>query len=182
MSERAMLRRIVAALRDRSASVSVEFVMILPVMVTLMFGTIEGTGLLMCYMKLVDATQTVADLVCMQQSIASSDIDNFNTAAGEVMEPYSSADMGLIVTSVTFDPTSGAASVAWQNTRGSVVVPPNSTTLALAANYGTKGESVIIVQTNYAYTSLLHYVLPATIAFGQTAFEKPRLVASIPHT
>jgi len=180
MSMHKMMTRVGRALRDRGASVSVEFVMALPVMVTIMFGLFEGTQLLICYMKLVDATQTVADLVCQQQTVAPSDVTNFATAADFVMEPYSSGPLGIAITSVTFDPNTGAASVAWQATSGNIIPASNQATLA--ANYGTKGESVIIVQTVYAYTSLLHYVLPATLALGQTAFEKPRLVAAIPYT
>ena len=56
----------------------------------------------------------------------------------------------------------------------------NATTLA--AGYGDKGESVVIVQGNYAYTGLLHYVLPSAITITQIAFSRPRLVASIPYT
>jgi len=180
MSGRTGLRRAVAAVMDRSASVTVEFVLVLPIMLTIMFGAMEGTQLLMCYMKVVDATQTVADLVCQQQSVASTDIDNFATAADLVMQPYSSGALGIAISSVTFDINTGAAKVAWQDTRGTIVAPTN--TAALAANYGTNGESVIIVQTVYSYTSILSYVLPKTITLGQTAFEKPRLVAAIPHT
>jgi Flp pilus assembly protein TadG len=182
MSDRAKISRSAAALLDGCASVSVEFVLALPIMLTLMFGMFEGAGLLTCYMRVVDATQTVADLVCMQKSVASSDIDNFNTAAGYVLEPFASANLGMAIASVTFDPNTGAASVAWQQTRGSIVAPTNASLIALATNYGTKGESVVIVQTVYAYSSVLHYVLPSAITFGQAAFEKPRLVASIPYT
>jgi len=182
MSAHAPLARGLRILLDRSASISVEFVFALPIMLTLMFGLVEGTALLMCYMKLVDATQTVADLVCLQQSVAPSDINNFVTAADYVIEPYNSAGLGIAITSVTFDPNTGAASVAWQQKSGNIIPPSNSALATLAANYGTKGESVIIVQTVYAYTALLHYVLPATLTFGQTAFEKPRLVAAIPFT
>jgi Flp pilus assembly protein TadG len=180
MSAIKMSLRAALALLDRSASVSVEFVMTLPVVVTIMFGLFEGSQLLMCYMKLVDATQTVADLVCLQQSVAPSDVTNFATAADFVMEPYSSGPLGIAITSVTFNANTGAASIAWQATSGNIIPPSNQVTLA--ANYGTKGESVIIVQTVYTYTSVLSYVLPAALTLGQTAFEKPRLVAAIPYT
>jgi Flp pilus assembly protein TadG len=179
---RDILHHFHVAIRDRTASISVEFAVIVPIMATILFGLFEGTQVLLCYMRVVDATQTVADLVCLQQSVSESDVDGFNTAAGYVLEPFSSADLGVAITSVTFDPNTGVASVAWQDTRGSIIAPPSATSIALAANYGTKGESVIIVQTVYAYSAILHYVLPASLTFGQIAYEKPRLVASIPHT
>ena len=165
---------------DRKGNVLVEFALALPIMVTILFGMIEGSQLLIAYMKLVDATGTIADLVAQQQTIASSDIDDCNAAAQYVMKPYAAAGLSFAVTSVTFDPSSGAASVAWQEVRNGYSPPADITTLA--AGYGTKGESVIIVETGYAYNSLFHYVFPSKITLGETSFAKPRLVPSIPHT
>jgi len=169
-------------LLNRAGAATVEFVLVLPVMCTILFGLFEGSQVLIAYMKLVDATQTVADLICQQQSVAPSDITNFVAAAGYVMEPYSASTLGIAITSVTFDPNTGAASVAWQQTSGTITPPSNLNLASLAANYGTKGESVIIVESAYSYSSVLYYVLPRVMNLSQTAFAKPRLVPSIPFT
>jgi len=166
-------------LRNRAGNVAVEFAILLPVMVTLFFGLFEGSQAIMAYMKLVDATQTVADLTTQQQSVASTDVDSFYLAGQLVMKPFAGGSLGIAVTSVTFDISSGAASVAWQDTRNA---NPMSNATTLAAGFGGKGESVVIVQGTYSYTGLLHYVLPGSLTLTQVAFSRPRLVASIPHT
>ena len=173
-----MIGRLLTSARDRAGNVLVEFALLVPILATIFFGLFEGSQAILAYMKLVAATQTIADLITQQQSLTSTDIDNFNKAGQLVMGPFPTGGFGFCATSVTFDINSGAAAQAWQQTRNATAMP-NSTTLA--AGYGQKGESVIIVQGNYAYTSVLHYVLPGTINMSQIAFSRPRLVASIPY-
>lgn len=176
-----MMRRIHKSLRDRAGVAAVEFALLMPVLATLFFGLFEGSQAIMAYMKLIAATQTIADLVTQQQSIGSTDIDNFYQAGKLVMTPLPGASLGIAVTSVTFDPNTGAATVAWQDTRNASPMN-NAATATLAAGYGQKGESVVIVQGNYAYTSVLHFVMPNALTLTQIAFSRPRLVGAIPHT
>ncbi len=172
------MARFLAAFRDRAGVAMVEFALIMPILATIFFGLFEGSQAILAYMKLVAATQTIADLITQQQTVSSTDMDNFNTAGQLVMTPFTAANFGFAATSVTFDINTGTAAVAWQQTRNA---NPLANATTLAAGYGQKGESVIIVQGNYAYSSLFHYVLPGSITMTQLAFSRPRLVASIPY-
>lgn len=173
-----MMRCTLKSLRDRAGTAAVEFALLLPIMTTLLFGLFEGANAVMAYMKCIAATQTIVDLVTQQQTVNSTDIDNFYTAGQLVMSPFPQAPLGISITSVTFDINTGAAAQAWQQTRNSSPMG-NSTTLA--AGYGQKGESVVIVQGTYTYTSLLHYVMPGSITMTQIGFSRPRLVGQIPY-
>ncbi len=174
-----MIARLLTSARDRAGNVLVEFALLMPILATIFFGLFEGSQAILAYMKLVAATQTIADLITQQQTVSSTDMDNFNKAGQLVMGPFPIASFGFAATSVTFDINTGNAAVAWQDSRNAT---PLANATALAAGYGQKGESVIIVQGNYGYTSVLSYVLPATINMTQIAFSRPRLVASIPHS
>jgi len=173
-----MIDRILTAIKDRAGVAAIEFALLVPILATILFGLFEGSQAVLAYMKLIDSTQTFADLVSQQQSVASSDIDNFYAGAQAVMAPFPTGSLGFVITSVTYDPNTGAASVAWQDTRNAT---PAGSVATMAAGYGNKGESVIVVQGSYGYSSLLHLVLPGSIAMGQVAFSKPRQVAAIPH-
>jgi len=181
-----MTRRTPRFVRERTGNVAVEFAFLLPIMVTLIFGVVEVTQAVLAYMKLVDATQTVADLVTQQQSVSSGDFPNFYTAGQLVMTPFPAAALGLAITSVTFD-SSGAASVAWHEECGGINPIQNAASLAAgtgsnpAKPYGGANESVVIVQGNYAYKGWLQYVLPKALNITQLAFSRPRLVGSIPY-
>lgn len=173
-----MIARLLTSIRDRAGNAMVEFALLMPILATIFFGMFEGAQAILAYMKLVAATQTIADLITQQQSLTSTDMDNFNRAGQLVMTPFTAASFGYAATSVTFDINSGTPAVAWSQTRNANTLN-NATTLA--AGYGQKGESVIIVQGNYAYSSLFHYVLPGSITMTQIAFSRPRLVSSIPY-
>ncbi len=173
-----MIARLLTSAKDRAGNVLVEFALLMPILATIFFGLFEGSQAILAYMKLVAATQTVADLVTQQQSVTSTDMDNFNRAGQLVMTPFTAANFGFAATSVVFDINTGNATLGWSQTRNA---SPLSNWSALAAGYGQKGESVVIVQGNYAYHSVLAYVLPATINMSQIAFSRPRLVASIPY-
>jgi len=173
------MQRLLKIKRNRAGTASVELAFLAPVIITLLFGLYEGTQAVLAYMKLINSCQTVADLVTQQKTIASSDIDDFVTGGQMVMAPLSTASLGFAIASVTFDPNTGAATVAWQDTRNSTAMTNAAT---LARNYGTKGESVIVVTATYTYSSWLHYVLPGTLSMSQVAYSRPRLVASIPHS
>ena len=173
-----MIARLLTTAKDRAGNVLVEFALLMPILATIFFGLFEGSQAILAYMKLVAATQTIADLITQQQSLTSTDMDNFNRAGQLVMGPFPTASFGFAATSVIFDINTGAATLGWSQTRNASALGNWS---ALAAGYGQKGESVIIVQGNYGYTSVLSYVLPATINMSQIAFSRPRLVASIPY-
>lgn len=181
-----MMHRTLRAFRSRAGNTAVEFAFLLPVMVTLFFGLFEVSQAVMAYMKLVDATQTVADLVTQQQSVSSGDFPNFYTAGQLVMAPFPAGKLGVAITSVAFDST-GTASVAWHEECGGISPIPNAVTLAAgtASNppkpFGQANESVVIVQGNFAYASWLHYVLPSAMTLTQIAYSRPRLVGSIPY-
>jgi Flp pilus assembly protein TadG len=173
-----VITRLLTSAKDRAGNVLVEFALLMPILATIFFGLFEGSQAILAYMKLVAATQTIADLITQQQSVDSTDMDNFNTAGQLVMSPYPTGTFGYAATSVVFDINSGTATLGWSETRNA---SPLGNWSALAAGYGQKGESVVIVQGNYGYNSVLSYVLPATINMSQIAFSRPRLVASIPY-
>lgn len=173
-----MIRHLLDRLRDRAGTAAIEFALVLPILMTLLLGTYEGTQALLAYMKLVSASQTVADLVTQQQQVASSDFPNFYVAGQLVMSPLPGGVLGVAITNVTVD-SSGTASVLWHEECGGIT--PISNAVTLASGYAGKSESVIIVQANYAYTSLLHYVMPSAITLTQISYSKPRVVASIPY-
>jgi Flp pilus assembly protein TadG len=173
-----MIQRLIRLLRDRTGTAVIEFALVLPVAITMFCGTFEVSNAIIAYMKLAAAAGTVGDLVAQQSAVHSTDIDDFYTAATLVMKPSSSAGLGLAVASVTFNPNTGVASVAWQQTRGTGVAMADAA--VAAAGLGSPGDSVIVAQTTYTYNSALKYVLPKALVFSQRVFTRPRLVQTIP--
>ncbi|MGH6799671.1 MAG: TadE/TadG family type IV pilus assembly protein [Roseiarcus sp.] len=173
------VRRILASLRDRSGVAAVEFALIAPIFIAMVFGLFEGTRATLAYLKVIAAAQSVADLVTQQKQVTNSDLNDYVSAGQLIMKPLPAAALGFVITSVKFDPNTGAATVDWQKAVGATP-PANSVETALAANYGVKGESVVIVQATYTYTSPIDFVLPASLTITDTAFSRPRIVPAVP--
>lgn len=182
MSMARLLRLFRRLARDRRGNTLVEFVMLAPIMTTMMIGTTEVANFILASGKLVAASETMADLVSQASTVANSDIDDVFAAGKLVMQPLAPTSFGLAVASVRFDATTGAASVDWQNTRGGAAALSTSTLTSLVTGLGGAGESVIVVRATYTYVPRLSMVLHGTFAFQETSTARPRLRSFVPHT
>ena len=169
--------------RDRSGMAAVEFALLLPIAITLFLGAFETTNAVMCYMKLISAADTAADLVAQQSSVTTATVNDYATASQLVMSPFPTGSLGLVFASVKWN-SSGTASVDWQQDVGASAMT-NASIITLATSpviLGNANESVVVVQAKYTYTSPFAKVLPLTFNFSQNAFSKPRKVSAVPHS
>jgi len=159
--------------RDRSAVAVVEFAIVMPLMLMLTMGTFEATRAVRAKMKADFAAQTFADLIAAQNAVDAATLTNFCNGAQMVMVPYPTTSLKAAIASVT------NGTVDWTDTTcGSATAISNPTTIASTLS-GGGGNSVIIVQTTYSYTSPVPYLMPASITLTQTAFARPRNVTTV---
>ena len=158
--------------RDRNAVAVVEFAIVMPLLLMLTFATFEATHAVRAKMKADFAAQTLADMIAAQTSVNAAALTNFCNGARMVMVPYTTTSLKAAVASVT------NGTVDWTDTTcGSATAISNPASLTTVDNGG--GNSVIIVQTTYSYTSPVPYLMPATISLTQTAFARPRNVTTV---
>jgi Flp pilus assembly protein TadG len=160
--------------RDVRATVAIEFAFALPLMLTMTLSLYEVTQGVICYMKVVDVANTVADLVSLAPStgIGNVEFDNYYIAGQMVIYPSTGSNLGFAVASVYFSSTGGNPTVAWQIQRGGAAAITNATSFVtgLGSDYG----STIVVQASYTYTSLLDYFLTSPIVITSEVAESPR--------
>ncbi|HYM32135.1 MAG TPA: TadE/TadG family type IV pilus assembly protein [Candidatus Cybelea sp.] len=173
-----MTMRIARISRDRSGLAALEFAMILPLLVVILFGSFEVFGLMIADMKIVAAADATADLIAQQNNVTTASVNDIITATQLTVEPLPLAQLGVAIASVTFDSTTGNPSLSWTQSSGNGAI---ANPVALATGLGSKGESVIIVRVNYAYQSPLKLFLPITINLAELSFARPRLVSTIVH-
>jgi Flp pilus assembly protein TadG len=171
---------------DRSGTVAVEFALLLPLMLTLFIASMAITNVVLAYMKVNAAAQTVADLIAQQQkTLADADVRDYSYAARGVMAPLPTAPLKLSFASVVWangapkPSTSGtdASDVngSWHQEDGgnplssaSLVTTANSVCNAATTDSGGNaltaaapcpdGQSVIIVQATYNYPMPFSFV------------------------
>jgi Flp pilus assembly protein TadG len=171
--------------QKRGGTAAVEFAFALPLLIVMLMGAFEVSQALIVYMKVIDAADTVSDLIAQQKQIAEGDLDNYYIAGQLVMSPSPGAGLQLAVASVVLDQTTGNPSVAWHIEEGGAAAMTDlvATVTAMQATppgVGSKGDSVIVAQATYTYNSTIKYVLPQGITISSRVYSRPRVVFTIP--
>lgn len=181
-----MMNRLLHLARDRAGTAAIEFAFIVPIMVSIFLAAVELSNAVIVYMKLINATDTIADLTAqtgLTTTLHAADITNLYTAGQLVMSPSSGTGLGLALASVTFNASTGVPSVAWQQTKGGAAsmtdLTSSNTTLT---TLGGKGDSVIVAQATYTYTSLFQFIIKTPISMTSRVYCRPRLVVSVPYS
>jgi len=169
---------------------AVEFAMVLPIMLVLLFGVIEITTGVAAKRKLTVATRTLSDLVSREDSADDSLLRTVFSVGGQVMAPHPTAPLTATISEikVTKDPANRiAAEIHWSKaatfdaagtvslanspvSAGTVVTVPDA--LQTAGHYPIY---LIRSSTSYTYTPMLGYVVPkAGIVMSDETYTKPR--------
>jgi Flp pilus assembly protein TadG len=168
-----------ALLRCRRGLVALEFALILPFMLLLLCGVAEVTSLYSADSRIVQAAQSCADLVAQEKSVDGTKLDDIAEAVRLTMEPMPEQSLAFRISSVIFDPNTGAPSVAWQRTVGAFSGTGKPSPTTSAAGLGDPGDSVVIVDLSYGYTPVFTNILPQGFTIDELAAARPRRVRQI---
>lgn len=168
--------------RDTRAVVAIEFSILMPVMIVILFGSFEATRLVRASFRVTGAAQTIADLVAQQDSVSTSEMANFCVGGKLVLTPFSTTSLTASVASVTYSSTSSGRAVDWQDTtcgNGSTI--GNAVSLGTAYTPNVK-DSVIVARVTYSYTPLLNTFLTSAFTMTRVAYARPRNGTTVSHS
>jgi Flp pilus assembly protein TadG len=157
---------------ERRGLATVEFAMLLPMMMTLFLGTVEVTTGVATQRKVTLTARALADLSSQFTTIADSDMSNILNASSDIIAPYATAKLQSVVSELSIN-GQGVATVVWSDTLngtartvGSVVAIPAA--LAVADTYLILGEA------SYSYTPTYGYVVTGTLTLSDHIYMRPR--------
>jgi Flp pilus assembly protein TadG len=171
-------------LRFRKATqglAAVEFALLLPVMITILFGLVETSMALACRADVVNVASTVADLIAQESSATASDMTNVFSAANAILYPNSPTPAQITVTSVIYNTATSSLTsgkVDWSCTRGGTARAKGAI-VTLPANLMTANGSVIMSEITYSYASPTTQMVIGPITMANTFYSKPRRVAAV---
>jgi Flp pilus assembly protein TadG len=166
-------------LHARSGLAAVEFAFILPVMVSMFFGTVELTTALACRADVTSLASTAADLVAQQSQITNTDMANVFAALNEVLYPYDTSKAKIVITSLVDDgKNDGMAKVAWSDEQNSTARTVG-TFVAVPSGLIASGGSVILAEVSYAYDSTTTHYITGPINMTNSFYAHPRQVPQI---
>jgi Flp pilus assembly protein TadG len=171
-------RLLSAARSDERGVAAIEFALIAPVVILLYCGFAELTMAMMAERRAAHTASVVADLVSQTPSVTAAQMTDIFNVGNSIIYPFASAPMKLRVTSVTADPQ-GVARVSWSQGHGLTALVKGDAVSGFPANLLVAGDSVIMADVNYAYTSPLKMTLPSALNFKDTFYLKPRRSPSV---
>lgn len=180
---------------DRGTA-SLEFAIILPIMLSLLFLTYELAQYVRVQLKVDNAAQSIADMVAQQAagvtSGTSGSLGNFCIAGGLMMTPFASnsgsSTFAVAVASVT-NYTSSGVTLDWESDKScstnATALGATAKTLAitptnLLPTAGSPGDSVIVAKVSYVYDSPIQYFFPGLLTLTHIAFARPRSNSVVP--
>jgi Flp pilus assembly protein TadG len=172
-----MLKILKKARSAQSGMAAVEFAMVLPAMLALVFGAIEVTNALVCKGDVTNTASTAADLIAQETKVTDADLSNVYTSLNALLYPYPNTVTQVRITSIV-DDGKGGGKVAWSKAQNAT---PYSLNQAMTVPTGliTSGGSVIYAEVTYPYTSPFTYIIHSPITMTNVYYSHPRRVPQI---
>jgi Flp pilus assembly protein TadG len=168
--------------RDKRGNAAIEFAVIVPLMLTMFFGTVEFSSGVAVQRKVSMAAQELADMTARNKTVADTDITNFFNIGNAVLTPYSSTPLMATITQIYIDPATGIARSQWSKGStarldGSTVpVPANLVARDSTTNAILPDQYLIFAETSYLFQPAVGYIMAkAGVNLSDKIYMRPRL-------
>lgn len=175
-----------AALRHDSRGVAaIEFAMIVPLMLVMLFGTIEVSSVVAANRKVTLVARTLSDLTSQSKMVGDDDLQNFKDASYGIMWPYPSAPVRATISELYIDPETSTARVQWSwgdkmRGPGSTVSIPSGLIDKDASDKPLPNQYLIYSEVEYLHQPILGYVVSkAGVELSDTTYTRPRQSACV---
>ncbi|NWG71739.1 MAG: pilus assembly protein [Parvularculaceae bacterium] len=152
---RTLCHRLVRALADRTGLAATEFALLLPPMLLIFFGMLEGSDLLTMNRRLAHTANTVADLAARERTITHAQVTDLLAGARRLLEPTDTSTLNITIVSVIVAGTPARPTVHWsRNISGGTPYAAGSPYNGLDNNASLNpAMSFIVVEVDYVYDS-----------------------------
>ncbi len=161
--------------RDTRGVAAVEFALIAPVLVALYIGLAEFCQAYMADQRASHLTSQIADIVARSDVVTVDELADIFAIGDILMTPFPTATLGVRISSVTRG-TDGIVRVDWSRGDG---MDPRSGVVTVPDGLITNGQSLILSEATYDYTSPINDLLPGTTQFSHSFYLRPRQVDQV---
>ena len=163
---------------DKSGVAAVEFAMIVPIMLTLFFGSVEFSQALTVDRRVAQIASSTADLVAQYDQISPAQVNNLFLLTKSLMQPYDTAPLKISVTNIKKvdqqSPT-GVWSCPFQGAPTYVGPIGASIPAGLLENPPTGGTSCVVMsEVKYQFTPTIGQFLTSGVPLTEKFYLKPR--------
>lgn len=169
---------------DRRGVSAIEFVLIFPLLVGLLAGTVDFGQALMVSRKMDQIVGTLGDMVSQKYAWTSSDLDAIIAGTAVIIQPFDNTNLQiqLVVLDVASDLST---KVNWARAYHTTALAKNAASpVTIPTNIATSGVQLIAVKATYSLTtpfsSLLRPITGVTsYSYAKTYIMRPRVKDTI---
>jgi Flp pilus assembly protein TadG len=166
---------------DNRGVAALEFALIVPVVIVVYLVGFEVTEASTVYRKVTDTTVQLANVTAQFTSVTTNDTTNVLTASSQIMSPYPTGNLKIVLSEVTTD-SGGVGKVTWSEPYQGAVALTKGATVTMPTGYQTPNTSYILAQTSYTYQPTVGAAFIGAIPMTNQIFMLPRSSSSIPCT
>lgn len=178
---RSRIRRLA---HDRSAASGVEFALVLPILVILLFGTVDLGHALTVSRKIDEITSSTGDMIAQQGTWTKSDVAKLLSGASFILQPYDTSQLTITVAVEDVD-SSGKATVNWSASfNTSAPASGTASTIDIPAQIQDAGVQVVLTRVQYKLTTPVsaffsNFTGQNGYSFDHHFFNRPRVSDTI---
>lgn len=177
------LRRLRPRQRRSLGAAAVEFALTLPIWVLLLLGTTDIAYMMIISQRVDRIAYSVTDIVTQSDVVTQTDLNNILLAAGQLMQPFSFGEDGVVIITSLYKPSGQPTQISWQYTGGGslsrvskIGLPGGSAPILPAELTLSDNENLIVAEVYYIFNPMF---IQADILDSQdiyrAAIYKPRL-------
>ena len=162
---------------------AIEFALVVPLVIIVYAGGFEIVQAATVNRKLTDTTVQLANVTTQYTSLAATpDLNNIFAASSQIMAPYPTSSLTIVVTEVQTDASSNGKVVWSQGYPAATPCLAKNSAVTLPAGFASPSSYYVMVQTNYSYAPTIGSAFVHTIPMADKIFRVPRQSTSIPAT
>lgn len=165
--------------RDERGVSAIEFVLIFPLLVTMLAGTVDIGQALTVSRKMNQVVATLGDITSQQKNWTTTDIDAIVAGTATIIEPFSKTDLKIDLAILDVD-ASLSTKVNWARAYNKTALTKNSPSpVTIPKNIAQSGVQLIAVKATYSLTTPFSKLLKpitgvTTYNYQKTYIMRPR--------
>ena len=151
---------------------AVEFALILPIMVFLLFGIAEISNYILAARKVANVASSAADLIAQDTVVDDDEMADIMGALDVVLRPFDPEEAQIRITSVVAD-ADGDTTVAWSDARNTGAYA-EGTPIDVPEDIVPDGQGIVMTEVSFTYRTLFGMYLTDGMTVSDTFYLKPR--------
>lgn len=158
---------------------AIEFAILLPMMVLLLFGSCDLIDVMIVNRRVQNVAASLADVVARDTEVSNAEMQGLWSSLSVLMYPESAGQaLDARITSLSI--ASNKATVVWSEGYNGLAPMAKNSVVSLPAGMMQNGSSLIMAETVYRYSSVLGFLFSGTVTMNYTSYRRSRLVDPIP--